>query len=112
MKLIFGTLILAFSLSVNANSLSCQILLNNEQVLVTKVHTELNQKISIGRTNGITAYVSEKPNSTYLVEAFLAEEDLRIYAQGNLRNKGESVIASAWGRSSLVDVSCEQLLTK
>ena len=112
MKLILGTLLFAFSLISNANTLTCQISLNNEQVFKTKVQTQLNQKTLIGSSQGITAYVSEKPGSVYLVEAFLQNQEVRIYAQGNLNNSGENVVASLWSRDSLVDVSCEKMLTK
>lgn len=109
MKTILIALLLCFGLSVNATPLQCKISLNLKQVHSQTVESRLADKIPIGHSQGISAYVTEKAESSFLVEAFLEEEQVRIYGQGPLKNSGETVSASFWSRNTLADISCTKL---
>lgn len=89
-----------------AQDLDCQIRLNNDVVLKNKVSTVLSQKVLIGKSNSITAYVTEKQNQRFNIEAFLADYEVRLYAEGLLSKSNDAITASLWGRESIVDVSC------
>lgn len=106
MKLIFGFITTFIAFSSFAETLNCEINLNSESILTTKIQTAPKQKVSIGTRHGISAYVTEKAPSKFLVEAFISSEDLRIYAEGGIKETGENVTASLWSRDQLVDVQC------
>lgn len=106
MKSIALIIILTTGLTLNAANLLCQISRNTSVVFSTKAQSHLDEKVFLGRSQGVSAYVTEKSDSSFLVEAYLENEDVRIYAQGPLKNPGEKVIASLWGRESLVDITC------
>ena len=104
----FVALFLTTPLLSHAASLECQISVNGEKVLSAPVQTLALQKISIGRIDGISAYVTEKTDSIFLVEAFLASQEARIYAEGSLKNTGESLAATFWGRQSWTEITCRK----
>ncbi len=107
MKKLFLFSFISFAVNfAGAKDLRCQILENNEVTFTNKVYPVLNQKVPIGRTAQTTAYVTEKENQTYIVEAFLTDYDARIYGQGVLNNATDELTASLWGRDSMVDVTC------
>ena len=90
----------------NAMDLNCKILENTDVTLKNKLTSILNQKILIGRTDQVTAYVTEKANQLFIVEAFLTSYDARIYGQGVITQPSDELTASLWGRDSMVDVTC------
>jgi hypothetical protein len=109
MKILLLIMTLSFGLLSQATLLTCDISLNSKKILShSNINTQVNEKVAIGESQGIIAYVTEKVDSSFSVEAFLANEEARIYAEGPLKNSGEKVSASFWGRDSLVDVLCSK----
>lgn len=86
--------------------LTCEVKESDSVVVSAQVNTELGSKVKIGETASIVAFVSEKPNSTFVVEAYLRNYDARIYGQGILRNSADQVLARLWGRYALIDIQC------
>lgn len=99
-------LTLGFSSFVNAATLHCEILNNLSLVQSTKVKTTPGEKVLIGNLGYLTAYVLEKNQNTFILEAFLPDQEARIYAQGNLNTDQDSVVASFWNRENIFDISC------
>lgn len=95
------------SSSLNAAILNCEIAYNLEPVYQTEVVTETLSKTLIGEAEGITAYITEKANNQFILEAFLADYDIRGYSEGKLVVAGDKMSFSLWGRTSMADVSCE-----
>jgi hypothetical protein len=89
-------------------SVSCQIKLNDSIVSRLTVKSNPRQKVSIGNVEGVSAYLTERGSQNFEIEAFIARYDLRIYAQGSLKTATDHVIASLWGRDSLVDIESSQ----
>ncbi len=98
-------LLIGSSVAFSAN-LTCEIRLSNSLILRRDVATQKQAKTVIGETGEISAYVLEKENQHYTIEALLPEMDARIYAEGSLRELQDRVVASLWGRTLLVDVEC------
>ena len=101
-------LVFGFSAFAHATPLFCDISNNLSVVYSAKVKSLINEKVLIGNAGVVTAYVTEKNNNIFIVEAFLANQEARIYAQGNLNNTHEFVIASFWNRENIIDVSCHR----
>lgn len=106
MKIYLSLLALAVSFNVYSAELLCDISVNLDILSQTTVTTELNEKTSIDSVGSVTAYVTEKENNHYIVEAFLADHEIRIYGEGTLRDKSDKVVASAWSRDSIIDIQC------
>jgi hypothetical protein len=98
--------ILCLSPIAHAVSLSCQISLNMQVIHQVEIQSLLNEKVAIGRKDGISAYVTEKQDHSFLIEAFLADEEARIYAQGSLNTANENLLATFWNRDHMIDVGC------
>ena len=101
-------LVFIFSISAHATTLTCEILNNLSVVHSIKLNTILNEKTLIGDTGPITAFVTEKDQNIFIVEAFLVDQEARIYAKAPLNNPGESVVASFWNRENIFDISCRK----
>jgi hypothetical protein len=97
------------SLRSFANTLDCEIKLNDEVKLQTRVETMLGEKTSIGKFQGLAAYVTEKPNRFHSLEVFLPDYEARIYGEAYLKASKDRLVATLWGREMLVEVLCEQV---
>ena len=97
---------LFFSVSAFATELNCQIAESLTPVLKVRVNTQAMQKTLIGKTQDITAYVTEKADKSFSVEAFLHSAEIRIYADGPIQASGQKLTASYWSRDSLYDIQC------
>ncbi len=93
-----------FSFSAN---LDCDMSVNNEIIQKMKTQSRINEKILIGSTELVKAYVTEKQNHRYLIEAFLADFEARLYAEGVLSQNSDLISASLWGRQNRHDVTCK-----
>ena len=105
MKLLFISILVVSSFA-EAVTLKCQSLINLDVVSSATVATVKNQKIQISSTTEVVSYVTELGPELFLVEAFLPELEMRIYAQGTLHSESETLTASVWARSMMVDVIC------
>src|SRR3989338_4462001 len=83
MKLLFISILVVSSFA-EAVTLKCQSLINLDVVSSATVATVKNQKIQISSTTEVVSYVTELGPELFLVEAFLPELEMRIYAQGTL----------------------------
>ena len=108
MKLLLVFTVVGLGLSAQAKDLHCKISNNLDIVFSGAVQTSINQKVLIGSPPGISAYITEKMNQKFSVEAFVALEDVRIFGEGYLRNPDDTVSATVWGRSVLAEVTCGQ----
>ena len=105
-KILFLSIMSAFTLNLYSAELDCNIQLNLTEISEARVTTLLDQKKRIDSLEGISAYVTEKANSHFVIEAYLVDYELRIYAEGSLKNSGDRLVASTWGRESIVDIEC------
>lgn len=106
MKKIIGLLTFAISFNLFAAELFCDISVNLNILSETNVSTILNSKTRIDALEGITAYVTEKEKSHFIVEAYLADYDMRIFGEGTIKDSEDRLVATAWGRDSIVDIEC------
>ena len=106
MKKILLLSLIVLSSKLYSTELDCSIQLNLDIISETRVSSVLGLQKSIDALEGISAYVTEKGNGDYIVEAYLADYELRIYAEGSLRDPKDKLVASLWGRESIVDVEC------
>src|SRR4051812_5479747 len=104
MKKIIALFAFALSFNLLAADLVCDISVNLDILSETNVSTTLNTKTRIDALEGITAYVTEKEKSHFIVEAYLADYDMRIFGEGTIKDKEDRLIATAWGRDSIVDI--------
>lgn len=102
---IAATLIL-FSANVFASELECVISINLEPVSYMNVTTEIGKKVLIDSGEGITAYVTQKDESFYSLEVFLADYEMRGYSEGSLSKTNDKLNFSIWDRARILDVSC------
>jgi hypothetical protein len=89
--------------------LKCQILLNGELAFTNVLQTHQEFKTAIGKIPAVTAYVTEKENSFFSVEAFLGSEEVRIYGEAYARTTNDRISATLWSRQNLVEVKCVRL---
>jgi len=106
MKNILAILIGLYSINAFSAELICDISVNLDILSESTVATKLNEKTPIDSVGNVIAYVTEKEKSHYIVEAFLADHEMRIYGEGTLRESTDKVVASAWSRESIIDIEC------
>jgi hypothetical protein len=103
----FVFLTLAFSFKISsAATLSCDLKINDQVMTKKSVQTTLDQKTPIGNAQEIYAYVTEKKENYYVVEAFLASYEVRIYGEGFIKQENDFVKAALWGREILTEIKC------
>lgn len=105
---IAATLIL-FSANVIASELDCIISINLEPVSYMSVTTEIGKKVLIDSGEGIAAYITQKDESFYSLEVFIADHDMRGYSEGSLAKVNDKLNFSVWDRARVLDVSCTLL---
>ncbi len=97
---------LLFTTQAYSAALQCEIKVNETSVLTQIVNTSLNQKIEIGETDSIRAYVTEKADRLFSIEVFLGNYETRVYSEGFLKNSTDTLHLSFWNRDILLDVQC------
>ena len=98
-------LMLFFPLFVYSSMLTCEIKINDSSKFMGKINSLLGEKTLVAKTPEIISYLTQK-NDSFVIEGFLTNYDARIYAEGSLKNSGDKLTASLWGRDILIDVSC------
>jgi hypothetical protein len=104
--LTLATLIFGSALTANATTLNCHVNVNNELRFQTQVQTQTKQRTYIGDTDTATAYITEKVDGVFTIEAFVADIEARIYGEGVLKSKTDRLSASLWTRTGVLDVEC------
>ena len=100
--------LLIFSSFANAKSVvSCQFDHNLDHIEDVRVETEPGaEKRLIFNNEYLTAYITEKSHSNFEVEAFLPEQQMRLYALGALSEYSHTLVLTSWSREMLVEISC------
>jgi hypothetical protein len=107
MKKIF--LVLFFlSLSTEATELNCEIQVNSKVIQQSRISSSANEKVLVGKNSYTSAYITEKENHMFQLEAFLPDYEARVYAQGVLNKSSDLLSLSLWGRDSLIEITCGQ----
>ena len=106
LQLVITLATLAFSSFASAATLNCHIDINNDPLLQTQVETKTKTKVKTGEVDSVTAYVTEKVDGIYTLEAFLASSETRIYSEGMIKTNGDRLSASVWSRDILLDIEC------
>ncbi len=107
--IIFLFFSLLVSVSSFASPVQCEIKSNLTLVMKVEVQTLNLEKVLIGEYNAVRAYITEKSDDLFTVEAFLPDFEMRIYAEGDLKSGSHTLTASYWGRDSMLDVSCQRI---
>jgi len=94
------------SFNVFARSLVCSAYVNLEFKFSNQVDSNLNEKISIGREPNFRAYVTQKENDIFIVEAFIVNQEVRVYGEGTLKSDTDRIKASIWSREEIIDIDC------
>ncbi len=104
--------ILGFLITVSswASPVQCEVKSNLTLVMKVEVQTLNSEKVLVGEYNSIRAYITEKSEDLFTVEAFLPDYEMRIYAEGDLKSNSHKLTASYWGRDSMLDVSCQRIV--
>jgi hypothetical protein len=97
------------STSAFATTLFCEMIINSESLVKIKVETKFSEKVFIGEAASVRAYVTEKENQFFSLEAFIPEYESRIYGEGYLNSKPAKINVSLWGRERLIEVNCSPL---
>ena len=108
MKLTLVSILASLALSsiASAATLNCHIDINNDPLLQTSVETKTKQKVKIGDVDTVTAYITEKVDGIYTLEAFIANAEMRIYSEGMLKSSNDRLSTSVWSRDILLDIEC------
>lgn len=107
---IFIVVLVLFSQSGFAKDIHCSVKYNGTVVLNSSVLTLLNQKMKFASLPYVTAYLTEKENQQYSIEAFIPEQEQRIYSDGTLRGTKDRLVLSLWSRDLLLDLTCSNTL--
>ncbi len=89
-----------------AKTLNCQIKINDDVLTESQVETKTKEKVFISQADSIRAYVTEKVDDIYTLEAFVGNEELRIYSEGVLPTSADRLVASLWSRNTMADIEC------
>lgn len=89
-----------------AKSLTCLVQVNDSVVSEIQVETMTKQKIAISEVYSVQAFVTEKVDDIYILEAFIGNEQVRIYGEGMLRTPADRLVASLWSRGTMADIEC------
>lgn len=97
-----------FSLSSHAlaESFQCEVKMNTKSVLITKVASVPGQKILIGTTQEVRAFITENPNHLFTLEVFLPSIEARAYSQATMRMVSDIINLSYWDREMLYELQC------
>lgn len=103
---ILSFIVFAISSLARAEDFYCDMVYNAKTILNTKVKAVSHEKVIIGKSSVISAYITAEDNTLYTIEAFIPEYEVRVYGKGSAQKEGDVVSASVWGRDSIVDVNC------
>ena len=99
---------LLFPFVVHAALLECKNLVNLEVVSEGSVTPVKKVKLLVSTSDEVVSYVTETGPEQYLVEAYLPNLQMRIYSEGSISKPDQTLTASAWDRSLMVDVICKK----
>ena len=106
MKKILLLCLFTLSFKLFSADLDCSIRQNLDSISEIKLSTVIDQKSSIDSISDIDAYVTEKAGGHCIIEAYLADAEMRIFAEGSLLVSGDKLIASSWSRARIVELEC------
>ena len=106
MKKILLLSLFLLSFKLFSADLDCSIRENLDAISEIKLSTLIDQKSSIDSISDIYAYVTEKTGGHFIVEAYLADVEMRIFAEGSLLVSQDKLVASSWSRARIVELEC------
>jgi len=101
----FATFMTIFT-SAHAADLDCTISINYEPVSQVTVTTKIGEKTLIDRVDGISAYITQRTENFFSLEAFIANYEIRGYSEGMLSGPSDKLNFSLWERTAITDISC------
>ena len=104
---ILATVLLMSSIS-SAATLNCTIKVNNAVVAQNQVQTKSKEKVFVASADSIQAFVTEKVDDIFIIEAFIGESEIRIYSEGMLRTPADRLVTSLWSREMMADIECSR----
>ena len=72
------------------------------------VDTAVGEKISIAKSGQAIVYLTEKAKDEFSLEAFLPNDDSRMYSEGFLRKSEDKLNLTYWGREILIEIQCNR----
>lgn len=106
MKSFLMIILMAMGTNVLAQDLVCSAYVNSELVFMNQVTPANNEKVLIGREPNFTAYITQKDNNIYILEAFIVNQETRIYSEGSLIQPESHIKLSLWSRDEIIDIDC------
>lgn len=106
MKTLVGIFIFLDAFHLKAETVSCFYKKNLDSDGDVRVETVLNKKILLFDTGSLRAFITEKENSQFEIEAFLKDFEMRVYSMGSLDSKPLNL--SLWSREEIAEVSCRK----
>jgi len=89
-----------------AQDLVCSAYVNSEFVFMNQITPENNAKVLIGREPNFTAYITQKDSHVYVLEAFIVNQETRIYSEGSITQPDSHIKLSLWSRDEIIDIDC------
>lgn len=89
-----------------ARPLRCQEQVSFGKPVLFEIDSISKEKVSVVKSEGHRVYLSEIDSRTFELEAFVSENEIRIYSKANLKDGGDSIELSYWSRDQLLLWSC------
>ena len=100
-----GIFIFLCGFHLKAETVSCFYKKNLDSDGDVRVETAPNKKVLLFDTGSLRAFITEKENSQFEIEAFLKDHDMRIYSMGSLDPK--PLTMSLWSREEIAEIRCQ-----
>lgn len=98
-----------FSSHAFAENFQCEVKVNATTLISKKVTSLRGQKIPIGETQQIRAFLTENQIHLFTLEAFLPSVEARVYSQATMRAVGDVINLSYWDRDVLYELQCNAI---
>lgn len=103
-KLFF--LLLSLNFVVLADTLFCQIKQNTKVIFSQNFELPAKNSASLGEVENYRIKINNFGGSRFQIEVFDSEGPARIYTDGSLKEKADSLKWSLWSRDILLEVEC------
>lgn len=71
-----------------------------------EVNSKPSEKILFAKADGHRVYLSEKDPRTFELEAYIVENEIRVYSKATLKEDSDLIELSYWSRDQMLQWSC------
>lgn len=98
--------LISFASIAKAQDLFCQLKVNNDTIVDTKISTVEGKNVVIGNYQNYTISARKLGSQKFYIEVYETNVS-RTYADGVLRNEDDEIKWTLWTREILMEVSCK-----